>query len=217
MYILGIYNQFCPLDIQREIETKHNNHCLNSASFENYSTNLDIHSKNIPTIRTVKTINNYALLMLHLGKNATDNVNLKLFLTGKKKYLPTKYKVLGPKEINTGSTMMGINGTIKIWRKEELYKLILHEMIHFLNLDFKLISDEINENGFFTCDKALSENFINNIKNDVKDSGLSLNKNNVAGVYFTHGNQFFLTHMLAVSESFFNYVFGIINVFQNRF
>ena len=75
----------------------------------------------------------------------------------------------------------------------------------FLNLDFKLISDEINENGFFTCDKALSENFINNIKNDVKDSGLSLNKNNVAGVYFTHGNQFFLTHMLAVSESFFNY------------
>ena len=33
--------------------------------------------------------------------------------------------------------MKGINGIIKIWRKEELYKLILHEMIHFLNLDFQ--------------------------------------------------------------------------------
>ena len=135
--ILGIYNQFCPLDIQREIETKHNTHCLNKGSFEDYSVNLDIHTKNYPTIRTVKTLNNYALLMLYLSKNVTDNVNLKLFLTGKKKYLPTKYTVLGPKEINTGSTMKGINGTIKIWRKEELYKLILHEMIHFLNLDFK--------------------------------------------------------------------------------
>jgi len=75
----------------------------------------------------------------------------------------------------------------------------------FLDLDFELISDEINKNGFFSFDGALSENFINNIKNDVADSGLSLNKNNVAGVYFTHGNQFFLTHMLAVSKSFFNY------------
>ena len=32
-----------------------------------------------------------------------------------------------------------------------------------------------------------------------------MNNNNVGGVYFTHGNQFFLTHMLAVSKSFFNY------------
>ena len=75
----------------------------------------------------------------------------------------------------------------------------------FLNLDFKKISDEIKKNGFFSYDNALSENFINSIVNDVKTCGLSLNKNNIAGVYFTHGGQFFLTHMLAVSKSFFNY------------
>ena len=75
----------------------------------------------------------------------------------------------------------------------------------FLNLDFKLISNEIKENGFFSFNKALSENFVNNITDDVKDSGLSLNKNDIGGVYFTHGHQFFLTHMLAVSKSFFNY------------
>jgi len=75
----------------------------------------------------------------------------------------------------------------------------------FLNLDFKLISNEIRENGFFSFNKALSEKFVNSIANDVKDSGLSLNKNDIGGVYFTHGHQFFLTHMLAVSKSFFNY------------
>ena len=43
------------------------------------------------------------------------------------------------------------------------------------------------------------------INSDVETAGLSLNNNNVGGVYFTHGTQFFLTHMLAVSKSFFNY------------
>ena len=75
----------------------------------------------------------------------------------------------------------------------------------FLNLDYKFISDELKLKGFFSFDKALSENFINQINKDVKDVGLSLNNNNVGGVYFTHGNQFFLTHMLAVSKTFFNF------------
>ena len=75
----------------------------------------------------------------------------------------------------------------------------------FLNLDYKLITDELKLKGFFSFDKALTENFINQIGKDVEDAGLSLNNNNVGGVYFTHGNQFFLTHMLAVSKSFFDY------------
>jgi len=75
----------------------------------------------------------------------------------------------------------------------------------FLNLDFKIISDEIRKNGFFSFDKALSEDFINQIVKDVDNAGLSLNNNNVGGVFFTHGSQFFLSHMLAVSKSFFNY------------
>lgn len=75
----------------------------------------------------------------------------------------------------------------------------------FLNLDYKIILDEVKKNGFFSFDNALSEDFVNNIIDDVKRSGLSLNTNNVGGVYYTHGNQFFLTHMLAVSKSFFDY------------
>ena len=75
----------------------------------------------------------------------------------------------------------------------------------FLDLDFRTISEEIKKNGFFCCEKALSDEILNNISNDVKKSGLGLNTNNIAGVYFSHGDQFFLTHMLAVSKSFFDY------------
>ena len=75
----------------------------------------------------------------------------------------------------------------------------------FLNLDHKSISNEIKKNGFFSFKKALTDEFVDKIYSDVKNSGLSLNTNNIAGVYFTHGNQFFLTHMLGISEKFFDY------------
>ena len=37
----------------------------------------------------------------------------------------------------------------------------------FLNLDYKVISNEINEKGYFSFDKALTENFVDQILNDV--------------------------------------------------
>ena len=75
----------------------------------------------------------------------------------------------------------------------------------FLNLDSKFISEEIIKNGFFSFDRALTNNFIEKILEDVQDSGLALNKNNIAGVYWKNGKQFFLTHLLAVSKTFFDY------------
>lgn len=73
----------------------------------------------------------------------------------------------------------------------------------FLKLDIKSISDEIKKNGFFSFDNALNDNFIKNINNDVKKNGLSLNNNDVAGVFLDQGKQFILTHMFAISKSFF--------------
>lgn len=76
---------------------------------------------------------------------------------------------------------------------------------NFINTKNSEIVKEIKEKGFFKLEGALSLDFISNVKQDVEDVGLSLNNNNVSGVYFTHGNQFFLTHMLAASKNFYNY------------
>mgnify|MGYP005997600601 CR=1 FL=1 len=75
----------------------------------------------------------------------------------------------------------------------------------FLNCDNSKIVKEVRDKGFFKFENALTKEFIDNISKDVKKADLGLNKNNVAGVYFTHGNQFFLTHMLAASKSFYDY------------
>lgn len=93
----------------------------------------------------------------------------------------------------------------------------------FLRIDNSSIVNQVRDKGFFKYENALTSEFIENIESDVKKADLSLNRNNVAGVYFTHGNQFFLTHMLAASKSFYNYCtnFKVINfckeIFGNLF
>lgn len=76
---------------------------------------------------------------------------------------------------------------------------------NFLNVDNSIIIKDIKEKGFFKFEGALTNDFISSINQDVLKAGLSLNNNNVSGVYFTHGNQFFLTHMLAASKAFYDY------------
>ena len=93
----------------------------------------------------------------------------------------------------------------------------------FLNIEETKIANEVRNNGFFVCENGLTDSFISSVKEDVKNTGISLNNNNVGGVYFTHGSLFCLTHMLAASKNFYNYctnkkVIGFCkNIFGNEF
>jgi len=70
-------------------------------------------------------------------------LNFEIFLTEHKKELPNDFKIFNPSDVNSGSTDYK---NIKIWRKEEHLKLILHETIHFFNIDnsYNLFEDKIN-------------------------------------------------------------------------
>ena len=39
----------------------------------------------------------------------------------------------------------------------------------FLTLDHNIISKEINKNGFFCCENALTSNFLNSINKDIRN------------------------------------------------
>jgi hypothetical protein len=76
-------------------------------------------------------------------KNKPDHIynktpiNFDIYLLDTPKYFPRKGKVFGPDEVNSGCTYQStINEKyINIWRKEEHFKLILHESIHYYNID----------------------------------------------------------------------------------
>ncbi len=83
-----------------------------------------------------------SVYMLYI-KNKPDNkynktpINFDIYLLDTQKYFPRKGKVFGPDEVNSGCTYQTsiTDKYINIWRKEEHFKLILHESIHYYNID----------------------------------------------------------------------------------
>jgi hypothetical protein len=69
-----------------------------------------------------------------------NNYYLEIFLSSKKKYLNENFDVILPDNINSGATLRG--KFIYIFRKEELIKVLFHELIHYLNLDMIEYQDE---------------------------------------------------------------------------
>ena len=53
------------------------------------------------------------------------------------KLLPTQGEVIGPDNINSGSTLAVGHGRIDVWRREEFAKIAVHELIHCLRCDIK--------------------------------------------------------------------------------
>ena len=96
-----------------------------------------------------------------------EKIEIEFLDTKNKKVLPKKYKLLGPKEINSGSTSFGSLKEVSIWRGEESDKVTLHELIHYHNLDFHhrsnnepiniLISQYFNINP--NIDKLVNESY----------------------------------------------------------
>ena len=102
--------------------------------------------------------------------NPLYKIKFYFFDTPQKKYLPNdslitlnikkKYKLeekwLSPMNINAGFTSLGdatkqtsLNyREIFIWRREELYLVIIHELFHYLLLDTKFLNDEVYDKLF---------------------------------------------------------------------
>ena len=92
-------------------------------------------------------INKIVCVSLTLN-NLTNNKNylrLNLCLLKTKRELPAKFKILGPEEINGGSTYRN-SGEVECWRLQELFKVMIHEMVHSLFNDIDYINDsQINK------------------------------------------------------------------------
>ena len=87
-------------------------------------------------------------LIITLTKNESRNgQHVTFFLTPFKKMLNlNKNEILGVKNVNTGFTYPNlINGETFIYRKEEFFKVFIHESIHYYGID-KALQIELNNN-----------------------------------------------------------------------
>ena len=82
------------------------------------------------------------------GIGSNKNLILYIYLTPFKKELPQNiFDVFGPEHCNSGLTTVGpYSNEICIFRKEEFFKVFIHETFHFYKLDFSSLNQtEINK------------------------------------------------------------------------
>ena len=99
-----------------------------------------------------KTLDKYIIYIFQIintlrilfNRNKSDNIQIvRYFKTNNRKLFPDTDKILSPNEINSGLTILSNNhdhnGEIILFRKEEILKVLIHELIHSNLIDNKLI------------------------------------------------------------------------------
>tara|TARA_B100001287_G_C22677910_1_gene528695 strand:+ start:1024 stop:2166 length:1143 start_codon:yes stop_codon:yes gene_type:complete len=84
-------------------------------------------------------LNVYRLLSFLYEYNETKMNTLKiiLFLNNNDKKINNKYEILSPKHVNTAVTYAcATDGEVFLYRREEWFKVLCHELMHSLCLDF---------------------------------------------------------------------------------
>ena len=100
-----------------------------------------------------------------LSKIIISQLDINLYLLNDKKKVDISMKQLGKEEINSGSCLRGDTTVITIYRKEEVMKVVIHELIHAFQYDdfvdtpqiikhyqkkYNISSQEINTNEAYT-------------------------------------------------------------------
>ena len=134
----NIYSPFSCLNIQNSIEKDFDEVQKFKIVFElkeEYKTNK-YQAEIIQTKLPEHVLKYYfaAILLIPVLINSQEKVKVECWHTEEKKKLSSLNKILGPKEVNSGSTFVN-NGNITILRNEEMHKVLLHEMMHAKKLD----------------------------------------------------------------------------------
>lgn len=123
---INIYkNPFLSFEIEEYIQ----NNIKYKYYYKDSNLNIKLFSKNKIEDKLISDIHN-VIKFITIIFDISIKINLIIFMTPFKKILNNNFT---PHEINTGSTIRG--NIIILWRFEELIKVLIHELIHYLNID----------------------------------------------------------------------------------
>ena len=138
----NIMNEFVELylmeHIHNELKYKH----IYTINYKKLDITLNIYSKNnrLSSSMINDIVERVIVCGLFKSTEININFNIDIFLTPfKKKYDYYKpLEILGPREINSGASLMGQK--LFVFRVEELNKVLVHELVHYLALDLHEVS-----------------------------------------------------------------------------
>jgi hypothetical protein len=125
-------NKFISIDVQYDIESS-------TLEYYKYLINNKHHiNVFVPKGTEPPDMKVVAMIISTMENLKNDTVPKSIYLTiifsNQKKIVDPRTKILSYDNINSGSTYPG--KTITCWRREEFYKVLIHELIHYHNFDF---------------------------------------------------------------------------------
>ena len=138
-YLIDVYSdlvvsKFIPIDIQTYIIKYLKNYITFSVILDTNTIHFTLFYRDRLDNKKLSILILKAFYTIQLYNKKNQTIHILLFLTPHKKHFPT-YTFLGPNEINSGLTSFSVENSICIYREEEIDKLIIHEMIHALDID----------------------------------------------------------------------------------
>jgi hypothetical protein len=140
--------------------------------------------------------------------NKDNLIKIRIILSKQKKFLYSNYNILGPINVNSGSTLPG--EFINIWRFEEFEKVMIHEIQHFYGCDFHSY-----DRNYFLVKNVINEYF--DVKGDdkVNESYNEVTAHIISMIYFSkvyklkleyvyHSELYFLLFQTAKIINFFD-------------
>jgi hypothetical protein len=158
------YHKFISIDIIQELESNDLKHIViqdKHYKISLYYYDLNDNDIKIQIIKIIKIINLIREINKTYKISNIDFYNIIIFLSNRKKYIFNKTKILSPMNINSGSTLIGEH--VSVWRKEELEKVLIHELLHYISVDHNLF---INNNKFDDINNIFNITDMNDNKSD---------------------------------------------------
>lgn len=124
------YNRFVPLDVLMYLE--YNDMTKTVFSCDRLQITLYNSTRKSDEVDIEKLVH-ICNFMRALSKTNNNKINLTVYCTDRKKKIRKKNCTLTSHNINSGSAIRGVQ--ITLWRTEELYKVLIHELVHFFGLD----------------------------------------------------------------------------------
>lgn len=148
-------NNFVSLDIQQSAEIIDIKYI--HLEFIDELEGLNIHLYYVPNHKpNIRLIINICYIMHKIAQNSNSPVKnyplLTIYCGMDEKKITSTNGPLTSNNINSGATYPG--KTVEIWRYEELYKVLIHELIHFYEFDFYIM-----DKGYDKIEKYIYNSF----------------------------------------------------------
>lgn len=160
IYSENIISKFVPLNIQSDILMNLNIYTKIIINLDNIKLTFIFFSKKAVNNYTINIIFIKALYLIKLYNIDEVELTIHCFLSNIKKKI-RQDNFLGPNEVNSGLTSFGLKNNILIFRSEEIEKVLLHELVHALNIDTPVMRD------LDLIDHKIKCNFNVNNKNNI--------------------------------------------------